>query len=93
MPGGMVQNRRWSASPRSNDPGIRYSLFEICLTHYPYRVTRLAHFFCLAMLTAFSVASQNAEVMVADNEMGGLVGDTRLHVHASAGGEIRGGFA
>ena len=93
MPGGVVQKRRWSASPRSNDPGIRQSLFEICLTHDQYRVTRSVHFFCLAMLAAFRMASQDAKVLVSDNEMGDQVGDVCLYVHASAGGEIRRDFA
>ena len=93
MPVGVVEKRRWSASLRSNDPGIRQSLFEICLTHDQYRVTRRAHFFCLAMLAAFRMASQNAEVLVSDNEMGDLVCDICLYVHASTGGEVRRGVA
>ena len=93
MPRGVVQKHWWSANPRSNDSGIRYSLFEICLTHDQYRVTRRAHFFCLAMFAAFRVASQDAKILVSDNEMGDLAGDVCLYVHASAGGEIRRGFA
>ena len=93
MPVGVVEKRRWSASLRSNDPGIRQSLFEICLTHDQYRVTRRAHFFCLAMLAAFRMASQNAEVLIADNEMCDLAGDVWFYVHASTGGEIRRDFA